>query len=123
FMMGPNCATYLIYSDGSVTLERTDDPGVPVDTGTIDTALVGTVIDLVAATDLDALQADLPPGECRGCYDGIDVTFTYETPEGPVAIASIDVDIFASDEPLLTATWSILDAATADLELPIATRP
>ncbi len=122
FMMGPNCATYLVYSDGSVELQRTGHPDAPLDTATIDVTLVSDVTDRVAVTDLDALRESLPPGECRGCYDGTDVTFTYETPEGPAVFASVDVDIFVS-EPLLSASWSVLEAAMVDLELPIESRP
>ena len=122
FMMGPNCATYLVYSDGSVKLQRTGQPGAPLDMATIDDELVQDVVDRLATTDLDTLREGLPPGECRGCYDGIDVTFAYETPAGPVTFSSVDVDIFVP-EPLFTATWPILDAASATTELPLATRP
>lgn len=122
FMMGPNCATYLVYSDGSLELQRTGQPGDPLDTTTIDVALVADVAALVGTTDLDALRAGLPPGECRGCYDGTDVTFTYETPDGPVAFAGTDVDIFVS-EPLFTASWSVLETAASNTELPVVTRP
>ncbi len=117
-MMGPNCPEYRFLSDGTVALFRVGEVE-PTDTAAIDPALVTSVVDLVASTDLEALSASLPPGECRGCYDGIDVTYIYG-PDG--VFASTDVELVPT-EPLFAATEAALAAAQAALsELPIASR-
>lgn len=122
FVMGPNCATYVVYSDGVVELQRTMEPGEPVDTTTLDIALVDELMNQVAITDLKSLPARLTAGECQSCYDGIDTTLTYETPTGRVSFASADVELTLT-EPLFKATWAIRDAAAAVLELPMLQRP
>jgi hypothetical protein len=117
-MMGPNCPEYRFLSDGSVAVFRAGEVE-PTDTAAINLALVTSVVDLVASTDLEALSASLPPGECRGCYDGIDVTYIYG-PDG--VFASIDIEL-VSTEPLFAATEAALAAAQGALgELPIVSR-
>lgn len=98
FMMGPNCATTLLMSDGTFGVFRAD-PGdvleVPEDisaadfTGQFD---VTALTEMVAGTDFDALLSQLGPGECRACFDGIDISLRIETPSGPLDVLSTDHD-------------------------------
>ncbi len=114
-MAGPNCAAYRFFSDGSVELLRLDvETRIPEATGSIDPSLVAAVSDALAEVDLADLHASLPPGECRGCYDGIDTTFIYEVPGQPNTFASVEVELTDS-VPLFAATWSAL--AEAELTL------
>ena len=122
FMMGPNCATYLVYSDGSVELMRTRELGEPEATTTVDPDAIQEVTDLLASTDPETLRASLPEGECQGCFDGIDTTFTYETTDGQVSFASTEVELVLS-ESLFAATWQVRNAAAENLELGMQTWP
>jgi hypothetical protein len=127
-MMGPNCPVYLFSTDGTVHLVRLgyeEEP--PIASTTIDPALVAAVTELVNVTDLDALAGSLPPGECRGCYDGIDVTYVYLATDDPAItvagrFSSTDVELVPT-EPLFAATGAALAAAQSGLEdLPIVSR-
>lgn len=127
-MMGPNCPVYRFFTDGTVELVRlTEEEEPPLGSADIDPALVSAVTDLVGSTDLDALAASLPPGECRGCYDGIDVTYLYLAVDDPVItiagrFSSTEVELVPT-EPLFAATGAALAAAQAALEdLPIVSR-
>lgn len=122
FMMGPNCATYIVYADGTVEVTRTGESGAIEATATIDTDPIGAIDDLIASTDLEALRSDLPEGEMTAAYDGTDTTFIYVTPQGDVAFSSAAVELVAS-EPLFAATWRIRDLAAGAVELPVKTRP
>ncbi len=117
FMMGLNCATYHIWNDGTVDLFRTGDPDHLVHTTTIDPSLVARIADELATTDLASLRTTLPEGECRGCYDGIDIDFWY----GSTGFSSVDVELVKS-EPLFDVTWEAFEAAAASTELPVEAR-
>jgi hypothetical protein len=114
-MMGPNCPTYEISSDGSVALYRSG--GEFVDQATIDLALVDAIVAELATTDLATLRQRLPQGECQGCYDGIDTTFVY--PEA--SFSGVEVELVVS-EPLFAATWDAVAAAGAVLVMPVEER-
>ncbi len=120
--MGPNCATYLLYSDGTVDLTRTREPGDPEATTTIDPKMIAEIRDFLLSTDLESLRERLPGGECQGCFDGIDTTFTYETPNGQVSFASTEVALTTA-EPLFATTWKVRNAAADDTELGMQTWP
>ena len=122
FMMGPNCATYLAYSDGSVELMRTREPGEPEATTTVDLEVIQKVQDLLASTDLEDLRAGLPEGECQGCFDGTDTIFTYETNNGQVSFASTEVELVLSEQ-LFAATWTLRNQAADGTELGMQTWP
>jgi len=122
FMMGPNCATYRVYTDGTVELTRTGGSGAVEATTTVDVKLVDAIRDLVATEDLEALRAGLPEGEMTAAYDGVDTSFIYAYPQGDVAFASAVVELVAS-EPLFAATWKIRDLAAGAMDLPLQTRP
>ena len=112
-MAGPNCATYEFLTDGTVNLYRVGALDVPEGAGSIDAAIVDKVLFHLDGTDLDELRASLPEGECRACYDGIDTTFVYITPD-PVAFNSAEVELVTT-EPLFAATWAALEAAEDEL--------
>jgi hypothetical protein len=127
-MMGPNCPVYLFSTDGTVDLVRlTEEEEPPLASASIDPALIAAVTDLVHVTDLDALAATLPAGECRGCYDGIDVTYLYFATDDPTItlaghFASTEVEL-VSTEPLFAATEAALIAAQSALgDLPVVSR-
>ena len=110
-MAGPNCAQYRFWSDGTIELFRVGiDRTTPEGTAMIDPSLVSDVADHVMAIDLDRLRASLREGECRGCYDGIDTTFTYVVSDGSPSFASVDVELHDS-VPLFAATWAALEEA------------
>jgi len=102
FMLGPNCSTTLIMSDGTFGVFRTDPAdvlAVPDDiaaadiTGQVD---VGALARTVSDTDFSSLRSQLEPGTCQGCVDGIDVTVRFHTAEGVEDLSSVEYD-FDSD--------------------------
>lgn len=123
--MGPNCARLDVYGDGTVLAYRIGvDAAEPVATGTIDAALVADLHRETLNTDQAALIDSLPPGECRGCYDGIDTTMTFPIPptiEAPPTFSSVEVELLRT-EPLLDLGWQVYEAAGAAIEIPLATR-
>ena len=121
-MMGPNCSKLLVFGDGTVEAYRfVGDGDELVDTGSIDPQVVADLARLVSSTDLEAIRARLGPGECRGCYDGIDTTMTFYDDDGPATFASVDVELDAA-EPLFAAAWAVADAAHGSIEIPLVAR-
>jgi hypothetical protein len=121
-MMGPNCPTYVIRADGQVTLERTGNSGDSVDSAYIDPALTTDLAWQMSTTDFAELRAGLPPGECQGCYDGIDTAFIFRTNQHAVTFSSVETDLDSS-EPLFATMWRIVEAASLATEMPIEQRP
>lgn len=123
--LGPNCARFDVYGDGRVEAYRTGfDPEEPVATGAIDAALVAELHSETLDTDQAALIASLPPGECRGCYDGIDTSMSFPIPPLAGAIptfSSVDVELVRT-EPLLDLGWRVYEAAQAAVEIPLVSR-
>lgn len=120
--MGPNCTRLVVFGDGTVEAYRfVADDVDPIGTGTIDPGLVVDLAAVVAATDFDALRSRLPEGECRGCYDGIDTTMSFETNGGSERFDSIEVELDAS-EPLFAAAWAVAGAADSAVEVPLLSR-
>lgn len=118
--MGPNCSRLVVHGDGTVEAHRIAPGGTElVDSGAIDAGLVIDLYRAVTATDLDALHSKLGPGECRGCYDGIDTTLVFAGSE-PV-FASVDVELDSS-EPLIAAAFAVMEAAQAVVEIPVVAR-
>ena len=72
-MMGPNCATYVVYSDGTVEIYRTGENAPAEVVGSIPAAEVTAFLDSVKDTDFEALAAEVGPGTCNSCVDGIDI--------------------------------------------------
>jgi hypothetical protein len=115
-MMGPNCAGYRFFSDGSVELYRTNlETSETEHEATIDASLVAEVEDELATTDLVELRAMLPEGECQACYDGMDTTYIYEVGSRTTEFDSAKVELlssvglFAATEQALTAAQETLD--------------
>jgi hypothetical protein len=106
FMLGPNCATTLVMSDGSFGVFRTDPAKVSeVSLAISDAEYTGSVqiADLgrsIASTDFDELRQSLGPGTCNGCVDGIDLVVRIFTASGTEDLDSQqlafdpDVDLF-----------------------------
>lgn len=94
YMLGPNCRTFLVLSDGSFGAFRNDPAAVlgvassleGADyTGTVDVRGLTTEIN---NADFAELMAMLPAGECRACFDGIDYEVRFVTPSGPEELSS-----------------------------------
>lgn len=106
-MMGPNCATYVLYSDGTVEIFRTGENAPAEVTGSIPEAEVTAFLDSVTGTDFDALAAEVGPGTCNACVDGIDVLLTIVSSDGSTKLDSTVVnfdptnDFFANVETLM----------------------
>ena len=117
-MMGPNCVRYAAASDGAVSVYRLGGPEAElIDAITIDQTLVDDLSQAVAATDLDALRSRLGPGECRGCYDGIDTEVTFVAGDAVVTFSSVDVE-FDPSEPVFAALEAVI-AAVSVVEIPL----
>jgi len=112
FMLGPNCSTTLIMSDGKFGVFRTDPAdvlAVPDDIGAADITGqvdVGALARTVSDTDFASLRSQLEPGTCRGCVDGIDVTVRFHTAQGVEDLSSVEYD-FDSDIDLFLYLESI----------------
>ncbi len=95
FMMGPNCSTTLVMSDGSFGVFRTDPADVLAVPDAVSGAeLVGradvhTLARIISDTDFADLRTQLEPGTCQGCFDGIDVNVRFHTAQGPVDVDSV----------------------------------
>jgi len=105
-MMGPNCPTYVVYTDGKVELSRTGETtGVEV-TGSIPAAEVKAFLD--SLKDVNLTDLGTGPGTCQSCLDGVDTKLTVLGPDGPVTFDSTVVAFdpanafFANVEKLMT---------------------
>ena len=87
-VMGPNCPTYTVWSDGKVEISRTGEDTPPEVTGTIPVAEVEAWLASVADLDVDALAASVGPGSCQSCVDGADNLVTVHTSSGDVTVDS-----------------------------------
>lgn len=122
--MGPNCVRVVVYGDGTVEAYRVGGDETPIDTGTIDRRLIDSLNREIVNTDMRELIDALPPGECRGCFDGIDTIMRFYSPPLDVEhpeFSSVDVELVRS-EPLLAAAWAVYEAALAVIAIPLVTR-
>ena len=125
--LGPNCVQIDVFGDATVSAFRIlPDGSEQVDTGVIDRELVVALHREVSQADLQALYDRLPPGECRGCYDGIDTTMSFPFTVGvaavmPMEFSSVEVELDPS-EPLFAAAWAVYEAAQAVIEVPVMAR-
>lgn len=106
-MMGPNCATYVVYSDGTIEVYRTGENAPAEVVGAIDASEVTAFLDSVRNTDFDGLAAEVGPGTCNSCVDGIDTLLTLTLADGPIKLDStvinfdLNNDFFANVETLI----------------------
>jgi hypothetical protein len=104
FMMGPNCSTTLVMSDGSFGVFRTDPAdilAVPADLASADIVGQTDVAGLATAisvTDFKELKSTLGPGTCHACVDGIDTTVRFFTVDGPVELDSVEFEFNSASD-------------------------
>ncbi len=120
-MMGPNCATWVVYTDGTVEIFRTGENAPAEVTGSIPEAEISAWLESVADLDVDALTAEVGPGTCNACVDGIDVKLTIGLDGGPVALDST-VTNFDPANPFFANLETLMADVTAVGELPIQQR-
>ena len=121
-MMGPNCATYVIYSDGSVEVYRTGENKPAELTGQLEDGEIDAFLAGAASIDFEALAAEVGPGTCNACVDGIDVVLTMALPDGEVQLDSTVIN-FDLEQPFFADVDTLIaDAAAATGELPIVSR-
>jgi hypothetical protein len=118
YMLGPNCATAVVMSDGSFEVFRNDPADVLAMPGEAAAAEFSGTIDVaplartMVATDFDVLRANLGPGECRACVDGIDYLVRFYTADGEEDLDSAthrfdtDLDLFAQLEAVREAVFA-----------------
>ena len=112
-MMGPNCATYVVYSDGSVEVYRTGENAPAELVGSIDATEVAAFLDSVKDTDFDGLVAEVGPGTCNSCVDGIDIKLSIALSGGTHELDStvinfdLNNDFFANVETLMEGVRAI----------------
>ena len=123
-MMGPNCATYQLWSDGTVEVFRSsfDEVGdVPEDTGFLDPSIPAKIRRLAGEIPADFL-ASLPEGSCQGCVDGIDVTIVIQLGLG----ASFHIDSITHQIPWNDPLFASIEIARTQMgelaPLPLVTR-
>jgi hypothetical protein len=121
-MMGPNCATYVVYTDGKVEIFRTGENTPAEVTGAIPAGEIEAYLESVADVDVAALTDEVGPGTCNACVDGIDVVLTLALGDEEVVLDSTIVN-FDPEHPF----FENLDLLMADVfaigELPIQQRP
>lgn len=120
-MMGPNCRVYVLAGDGSFQVLRSglEEMGAAA-SGAVDEVVLASLVESIASTDLPGLAATLPPGECRGCADGIDYLVTIDVDGTVTTFDSVEV-LFDPTEPLFAAIGDVI-ASTSVVEVPILTR-
>ena len=119
-MMGPNCATYVIYTDGTVEIYRTGE-NLPAEvTGNIPAEEIAAYLDSVKDVDFQALAEEVGPGTCNACVDGVDMKVTIGLDE-PVVLDSTVVN-FDPENQFFMALDSLMQDVYAVGELPIQQR-
>jgi len=76
-MAGPNCAEYrLNIADGSFELLRIEEDSVIEKKGKLDVELVDAwFLELNKIENIEDFAQQLGEGECRACFDGIDLSY------------------------------------------------
>lgn len=122
FMMGPNCARYVVYGDGALETFRLGvEPVELVGTGTVDPVLVSDLWTEVGATDMDGFRASLGPGVCNACVDGVDTLLTLRVGGDVFAFDSAEVD-FDVQRPIFALVDLIVRDAFRQVDVPIISR-
>ena len=115
--MGPNCPRYELYSDGEFNVYRSNATEA-ANNGIIDSELVNSWIELAKATDFNALKSRLSKGECKACYDGVDVLYAILPESKKIVLNSREYE-FSSEEIFFQVSQKLIDSMrqTAPLEL------
>jgi hypothetical protein len=121
-MMGPNCATYVVYSDGTVDIYRTGESASAEVVGSIPAAEVSAFLDSVKDTDFAALAVEVGPGTCNACVDGVDIKLTLTLPAGPTELDSTLIN-FDLNNDFFANVETLMEDVRAVGELPIQQRP
>ena len=122
FMMGPNCARYVVYGDGTLETYRLGvEPVELVGTGTVDSVLVSDLWTEVASTDMEAFRASLGPGVCNACVDGVDTLLTLRVGGDVYSFDSTAVD-FDVQRPIFALVDLIVRDAFRQVDMPIISR-
>jgi hypothetical protein len=119
-MMGPNCATFVIYTDGTVEIYRTGENAPAEITGSIPADEITAFLDSVDGVDFQALAEAVGPGTCQACVDGIDAKVTI-SPDEEVLLDSTIVN-FDPENEFFAALDSLMQDVYAVGELPIQQR-
>ena len=120
-MMGPNCATYVVYSDGTVEIYRTGENAPAEVVGSIPAAEVSAFLDSVKDTDFEGLAAEVGPGTCNSCVDGIDIKATISFSDGQIELDSTIVN-FDLNHPLFANLETLMEDVRAIGELAVQQR-
>lgn len=120
-MMGPNCPTYEVYDDGTVTIARTGENQPPEITGSIPADEILAFLDGAASIDFVALADRVGPGTCQSCVDGVDTMITMELPSGEVTLDSTVVN-FDPAEPFFADLETLMTDVRAVGELSLVQR-
>ena len=118
-VLGPNCPTYTIWTDGRVEIGRTGAQGTAVLTGHIPVAEVERWASGVATLDASALAAALGPGTCNSCVDGTDIVVTIVRPTDTVVLDSTKL-AFEPRNPFFATLERLMTDVRAVGSLPIA---
>ena len=103
--MGPNCPRYMLMGDGSFTVYRGDATEISA-SGKIESSLVESWVTLVNKTNFAELRSRLDKGECKACYDGVDITYTIFKGEKSIVLNSQEND-FSQKEVFFTLSDEI----------------
>ena len=90
-MMGPNCPTYVLWSDGAVEISRTGQPGPAEVAGSIGAEPVAQWTAAVAGLDAAHLATEVGPGACNSCVDGADIVVTVTVGDATVVLDSTEL--------------------------------
>ncbi len=111
-MMGPNCATFVIYTDGTVEIYRTGENAPAEVTGSIPAAEISAYLDSIKDVDFQALAEEVGPGTCQACVDGVDTKVTIGLDEEVLldsTIVNFDIEnqFFANLDSLMQDVYAV----------------
>ncbi len=124
--LGPNCATYLIWSDGTFELFRTTDSRAapdglldelalaqPEQSGHLSKDAIQNLTRVIADTDFPRLLASLGPGQCLACVDGVDTMLIMPIGDQVESLNSVSV-AFEPELPIFAAVAEAEKAHAGD---------
>ncbi len=129
-MMGPNCITRVLWTDGLVTVYRQPALELPLAglssltpdaTSEVDPSVPEAVARALEEADISAVVAGLPQGTCWACVDGVDYILLLATSDGEVRIRSADTALDPT-VPLIAELNNAAAAMGQNTDLPILNR-